>query len=78
MAAKATPGLAAYLTQISPTLARSLRARWSRWNRKWSTADGLILTPSSALKPLDRFRLSARSYSASALQLFACCPYASL
>jgi ATP-dependent helicase/nuclease subunit B len=75
MAAKATPGLAAYLTQISPTLTRSLRARWSRWNRKWSTADGLILTPSSALKPLDRFRISARSYSPSALQLFACCPY---
>jgi ATP-dependent helicase/nuclease subunit B len=75
MAAKAPPGLAAYLTQISPTLARSLRARWSRWNRKWSTADGLILTASSALKPLDRFRLSARSYSPSALQLFACCPY---
>jgi hypothetical protein len=38
MAAKATPGLAAYLTQISPTLARSLRARWSRWNRKWSAS----------------------------------------
>jgi ATP-dependent helicase/nuclease subunit B len=64
-----------YLTQISPTLARSLRARWNRWSRKWSTADGLILTASSALKPLERFRLSARSYSPSALQLFACCPY---
>jgi ATP-dependent helicase/nuclease subunit B len=75
MAAKATPGLAAYLTQISPTLARSLRARWNRWSRRWSTADGLILTPSSTLKPLERFRLSARSYSPSALQLFACCPY---
>jgi ATP-dependent helicase/nuclease subunit B len=75
MSAKATPGLAAYLTQISPTLARSLRARWSRWNRKWSTADGLILTASSSLKPLDRFRLSARSYSPSSLQLFASCPY---
>ena len=75
MTAKAPPGLAAYLTQINPTLARSLRARWNRWNRKWSTADGLILTPSSALKPLERFRLSTRSYSPSALQLFACCPY---
>ncbi len=75
MSAKATPGLAAYLTQISPTLARSLRARWSRWSRKWSTADGLTLTPSLALKPLDRFRLSARSYSPSSLQLFASCPY---
>jgi ATP-dependent helicase/nuclease subunit B len=75
MGTKAAPGLAAYLTQISPTLARSLRARWNRWHRKWSTADGLILTPSSASKALEPFRLSARSYSPSALQLFACCPY---
>jgi RecB family exonuclease len=75
MSGEAPPGLAAYLTQISPTLARSLRVRWNRWNRRWSTADGLILTPASALKPLERFRLSARSYSPSALQLFACCPY---
>ncbi len=75
MVAKAPPGLAAYLTQINPTLARSLRARWNRWNRKWSTADGLILTPTATARPLERFRLSARSYSPSALQLFACCPY---
>jgi ATP-dependent helicase/nuclease subunit B len=75
MTAKATPGLAAYLTQISPTLARALRARWNRWNRKWSTADGLILTPAFGSKALERFRLSGRSYSPSALQLFACCPY---
>jgi ATP-dependent helicase/nuclease subunit B len=73
--AAAVPGLAAYLTCVSPTLARSLRARWYRWRRKWSTADGLILTPSSAARPLDRFRLTARAYSPSTLQLFACCPY---
>jgi RecB family exonuclease len=75
MAGKGTPGLAAYLTQINPTLARSLRTRWSRWSRKWSSADGLVLTSSSDAKLLERFRLSARSYSPSALQLFACCPY---
>jgi RecB family exonuclease len=75
MGGKGTPGLAAYLTKINPTLARSLRARWNRWNRKWSTADGLILTPSSDSKLLERFRLSARSYSPSALQRFARCPY---
>jgi ATP-dependent helicase/nuclease subunit B len=75
MRAAAMPGLAAYLTCVSPTLARSLRARWYRWSRKWSTADGLILTPSSEARPLDRFRLSTRAYSPSTLQLFACCPY---
>jgi RecB family exonuclease len=75
MVGKLTPGLAAYLTQINPTLARSLRTRWSRWSRKWSPADGLILTSSSDSKLLERFRLSARAYSPSVLQLFACCPY---
>jgi RecB family exonuclease len=75
MTGKGTPGLAAYLTQIEPTLARSLRTRWSRWSRKWSTADGLVRGASSEPKLLERFRLSSRAYSPSALQLFACCPY---
>ncbi len=75
MVGKGAPGLAAYLTKINPTLARSLRTRWSRWSRKWSSADGLVLTASSDVRLLERFRLSARSYSPSALQLFACCPY---
>jgi CRISPR/Cas system-associated exonuclease Cas4 (RecB family) len=72
---KGMPGLAAYLTQINPTLARSLRTRWSRWSRKWSAADGLVRATSSELKLFERFRLSSRSYSPSALQLFASCPY---
>jgi RecB family exonuclease len=75
MISSATPGLAAYLTRTNPTLARSLRARWNRWKRNWSTADGLILSPHATRKPLDRVRLAARAYSTSALQLFACCPY---
>jgi ATP-dependent helicase/nuclease subunit B len=75
MTGKETPGLAAYLTQINPTLARSLRSRWSRWSRKWSAADGLLRAASSGLKVFERFRLSSRAYSPSALQLFASCPY---
>ncbi len=75
MIGKATPGLAAYLTRIDETLVRSLRARWNRWNRKWSTADGLIVSQGATSKPLERFRLSNRAYSVSALQLFAYCPY---
>lgn len=75
MAGTAVPGLAAYLTSNHPVLVRSLRARWNRWNRKWSTADGLIMSSPTTAKRLDPFRLSARSYSPSALQLFACCPY---
>jgi RecB family exonuclease len=69
------PGLAAYLKDTSPTLYRSLRTRWNRWNRKWSTADGLILSQGSAPGPLATFSLVTRPYSASSLQYFASCPY---
>ena len=63
MTGKGMPGLAAYLTQINPTLTRSLRSRWSRWSRKWSAADGLIRAASSDLKLFEHFRLSSRLFS---------------
>lgn len=69
------PGLAAYLKDTSPTLYRSLRTRWNRWNRKWSTADGLILAQGTAPGPLAPFSLVVQSYSPSSLQVFASCPY---
>lgn len=75
LAGHGSPGLAAYLSDISPTLYRSLRTRWNRWHRKWSTADGLILTQGVSPGPLQKFGLSARPYSPSSLQLFASCPY---
>jgi RecB family exonuclease len=69
-------GYGRYLMAASEPLARSLRARWSRWENRWSPADGLILNaddPSREL--LHKSRLSARPYSATALQHFAACPY---
>jgi ATP-dependent helicase/nuclease subunit B len=75
MAGLGVPGLAAYLKDTSPTLYRSLGTRWRRWNRKWSTADGLILSQGTAPGPLAPFSLVVRPYSPSSLQLFASCPY---
>lgn len=69
------PGLAAYLKDTGPTLYRSLRTRWNRWNRKWSTADGLILSQGIAPGPLAPFSLVVRPYSPSSLEFFASCPY---
>ena len=69
-------GYGRYLIASSEPLARSLRARWSRWENRWSPADGLILNADDpSMKPLHNSRLSARPYSATALQRFAACPY---
>jgi ATP-dependent helicase/DNAse subunit B len=64
-----------YLVETNPHLARSLRARWKRWAAKWTDADGLITTDTSALSALGEHRLEARPWSASSLQHFAACPY---
>ena len=69
-------GAMAYLTQVSKPLARSLRARYSQWEvRKWTAADGLIIPEPELKSILQSYRLSARPYSATALQAFAACPY---
>jgi len=64
-----------YLLDVDATLARSLRARWKRWNHKWWDADGLIVTEPGALEALATHRLTARAWSPSSLQKFAECPY---
>lgn len=56
-------------------LARSLRARYSRWRPSWSTVDGLITNNAEALEALGSQRLAARAWSPSALEQFATCPY---
>jgi len=68
-------GRLAYVMKLNPFLARSLRGRWARWQEKWSEYDGLFTTRPSILKILEAQRLSARPYSASALQNFSVCPY---
>jgi ATP-dependent helicase/nuclease subunit B len=64
-------GRARYLFDLNPALRRALVARHQRLSRSWTAHDGLIAPPES----LAAHRLSARAYSASALQRFATCPY---
>ena len=69
------PGAVHYLVEANPHVARSLRARWSRWNHKWRPADGLVTDDAAALEALSSQRLTARAWSPSALEHFAVCPY---
>lgn len=64
-------GRAKYMLQASETLARSLRSRYLRWKRKWSSADGIV-QPQPAL---ESHRLTERPHSATSLERFARCPY---
>ena len=68
-------GLGAYLTRINPHLVRSLRSRGRRWRPHWYREDGLIGLDIQEITILEEHRLSARSYSVSAVQQFAVCPY---
>lgn len=69
-------GRAAYLVGASPIAARALRARWARWDRKrWRPHDGMVEPDESVRAILADHSLSARPYSATALESFALCPY---
>ncbi len=68
-------GSARYLMQVNASLARSFRTRWLRWRNSWSGADGIVGPDPATLQALQAHRLSNRSYSPSALQHFAACPY---
>ncbi|MEN8183448.1 MAG: PD-(D/E)XK nuclease family protein, partial [Myxococcota bacterium] len=46
-----------------------------RWLRRWTPADGLVEPGATAREALQAHALSARSYSPTALQLYAACPY---
>jgi len=74
-AGESSEGRARYLLELNPHLARSLRARWARWRKSWSGADGLCERTPVAAAALEPHRLAARPYSVSALQNFALCPY---
>jgi ATP-dependent helicase/nuclease subunit B len=70
-----TVGAANYLLGANRHLGRALRARARRWLRRWTPADGLVDPDAAALAALRKHQLSARSYSPTALQHFAACPY---
>jgi ATP-dependent helicase/nuclease subunit B len=68
-------GSARYLVKTNEALARSLRSRGRRWRAKWTASDGLVDSTPATLEALAHHRFTARSYSPSALQQFAACPY---
>jgi ATP-dependent helicase/nuclease subunit B len=68
-------GRARYLLDLNDRLARSLRAQWARWRGRFSAYDGIVQVAPGTRELLLRSRLRARSYSATALQRFAVCPY---
>ncbi len=68
-------GRARFLLDTNEHLARSLRARARRWRPGFFAADGLVQPSDAARVVLDRHRLRARSYSPTALQRYAVCPY---
>jgi ATP-dependent helicase/nuclease subunit B len=68
-------GAGRYLMALNPHLTRSLRSRFNRWEKKWSTVDGLLDSSEEVRTILAKERLAERSWSASSLQHFAACPY---
>jgi RecB family exonuclease len=70
-----TVGTAHYLVPSNPHLGRALRTRARRWLRRWTPADGLVEPDELAAEALARHQLSARSFSPTALQNYAACPY---
>ncbi len=68
-------GAAHYLLTANTHLARALRARSRRWLRRWTPNDGLVDVDELARESLTKHQFSARSFSATALQNYASCPY---
>jgi len=68
-------GAGNYLIAANPYLADSLRRYARRDRRAWFPADGIVKPDAATRAVLATQRLAARSYSPSALQHFAACPY---
>jgi len=68
-------GAGRYLMELNPHLTRSLRARFRRWEKKWTIDDGLLESTEEVRAVLAKQRLTERPWSASALQHFSACPY---
>ncbi len=69
-------GAARYLLSANSYLQRALRFRARRWLRRWTPADGLIGPLGDAAKAaLASHGLNQRTYSPTALQNYAACPY---
>lgn len=75
----AVDGAGRYLVDAeghNPHLARALRFRWMRWDAKhFHSSDGLVKPPAEALAAIREHGTDKRSFSPTALQNFAACPY---
>ena len=71
----AVRGHAHYLLKLNECLRRSVVGRWARGEPRWSVSDGLTRVSTGTRDALAAQRLTARSYSLSALQRFSACPY---
>ncbi len=70
-----TAGKARYLLGANVHLARALRFRFTRWEKKFYSSDGLVAPSELARPALAKHLPEARSFSPTALQNFATCPY---
>jgi hypothetical protein len=68
-------GHAHYLLRLNEPLKRSVTARWARGRSQWTPYDGITRVTGMTRPILESQRLGARSYSLSALQKYAACPY---
>jgi CRISPR/Cas system-associated exonuclease Cas4 (RecB family) len=68
-------GSARYLLTANPYVARALRTRYQRWSFHWTPADGLVSHSETVRAIMAQHGLDARSYSPTALQHYAGCPY---
>jgi CRISPR/Cas system-associated exonuclease Cas4 (RecB family) len=77
--AESSVGTARYLLTANPHLGRALRFRARRWIQGWTPADGLVPAKGGLSEParaaIAEHAMGARSYSATALQNYAVCPY---
>jgi RecB family exonuclease len=69
------PGAARHLVTANPFLARALRTRHQRWGRSWTVSDGLLSRSDTVRAIMAKHALSRRSFSPTALQNYAKCPY---
>ena len=73
--AQGPPGAARHLVTANPFLGRALRARYQRWGRTWTASDGLLSRSNAVQVVMAKYALGVRSYSPTALQNYAKCPY---
>jgi RecB family exonuclease len=68
-------GTARYLLTTNSYLGRALRSRWQKWSPQWNSSDGLIRPSAASRAAIAKHALGMRSYSPTALQNYAACPY---